>query len=107
MLQDLSFEIAPNWEQHLRTLHRAPFFHDRIMATYLYETIPSKPGDEPHTFEVQQSMKDAPLAKHPETGEPVRRVITGGFGFVRKGSDAPAPRTASSGGGCGSGCGCH
>ena len=77
------------------------------MATYLYETIPSKPGDEPHTFEVQQSMKDVPLSKHPETGEPVRRVITGGFGFVRKGSDAPAPGSASSGGGYGSGCGCH
>ena len=25
ILQDLSFEIAPNWEQHVRTLHRAPF----------------------------------------------------------------------------------
>ena len=24
ILQDLSFEIAPNWEQHVRTLHRAP-----------------------------------------------------------------------------------
>lgn len=25
ILQDLSFEIAPNWEQHVRTLYRAPF----------------------------------------------------------------------------------
>jgi predicted nucleic acid-binding Zn ribbon protein len=40
------------------------------MATYLYETIPGKPGEEPVTFEVQQSMKDAPLTKHPETGLP-------------------------------------
>ena len=24
ILQDLSFEIAPNWEQHVRTLYRAP-----------------------------------------------------------------------------------
>ena len=26
ILQDLSFEIAPNWEQHVLTLHRAPLF---------------------------------------------------------------------------------
>jgi predicted nucleic acid-binding Zn ribbon protein len=79
------------------------------MATYLYETIPSKQGEEPQTFEVQQSMKDAPLTAHPQTGVPVRRVITGGFGFVSKGGSAPAPapQRPSSGGGCGSGCGCH
>jgi predicted nucleic acid-binding Zn ribbon protein len=77
------------------------------MATYLYETIPGKPGEEPVTFEVQQSMKDAPLTRHPQTGVPVRRVITGGFGFVSKGGSAPAPRPPASGGGCGSGCGCH
>jgi predicted nucleic acid-binding Zn ribbon protein len=79
------------------------------MATYLYETIPSKLGEEPQTFEVQQSMKDAPLTTHPRTGVPVRRVITGGFGFVSKGGSAPAPapQRPSSGRGCGSGCGCH
>jgi predicted nucleic acid-binding Zn ribbon protein len=78
------------------------------MATYLYETIPAKPGEELVTFEVQQSMKDTPLTKHPETGLPVRRVITGGFGFVSKAGSATAPqRPPSSGRGCGSGCGCH
>jgi predicted nucleic acid-binding Zn ribbon protein len=77
------------------------------MATYLYETIPSKPGEEPVTFEVVQSMKDSPLTHHPETGIPVRRVITGGYGFVSKGGAAPAPAPPASGGGCGSGCGCH
>jgi predicted nucleic acid-binding Zn ribbon protein len=79
------------------------------MATYLYETIPSKPGEEPVTFEVVQSMRDAPLTTHPETGIPVRRVITGGFGFVSKGGATAAPQRppASGGGGCGSGCGCH
>jgi hypothetical protein len=76
------------------------------MATYLYETIPTKEGDQAVTFEIQQSMKDAPLTRHPETGVPVRRVITGGFGFAskRNGSDPPRP---SSSGGCGSECGCH
>jgi len=77
------------------------------MATYLYETVPSTPGEEPATFEIQQSMKDAPLTTHPETGVPVRRVITGGFGFVSKAGSSPAPQRPSSGGGCGSGCGCH
>jgi hypothetical protein len=49
------------------------------MPTYLYETIPESPGVEPERFEHWQSMIDAALAHHPETGEPVRRLITGGF----------------------------
>jgi len=65
------------------------------MATYLYETIPSKPGEEPVTFEVVQSMRDAPLTTHPETGIPVRRVITGGFGFVSKGGGHGRPAASS------------
>lgn len=77
------------------------------MATYLYETIPSKPGEAPETFEVRQSMRDEPLTKHPRTGQPVRRVITGGFGFVSKGKASPEPQRPSSSGCCGAGCGCH
>lgn len=79
------------------------------MATYLYETIPGSPEEPSETFEVQQSMKDAPLTTHPVSGKPVRRVITGGYGFVSKGSpSAPAPVSSRpAGGGCGSGCGCH
>jgi predicted nucleic acid-binding Zn ribbon protein len=41
------------------------------MPTYVYETIPQAPDEEPEQFEVQQSMKDKPLKKHPETGVPV------------------------------------
>lgn len=72
------------------------------MPTYVYETLPQKRGETPQQFERQQSMKDAPLTTHPETGAPVRRVISGGYGF--SGSSKP-----SSGGGhsCGNGCGCH
>jgi len=44
------------------------------MATYLYETIPSRPGETPEQFEIRQSMNDQPLTKHPETGKPVRRL---------------------------------
>jgi predicted nucleic acid-binding Zn ribbon protein len=81
------------------------------MATYVYETIPTDPAKPRRRFEVQQSMKDAPLARDPETGEPVRRVISGGYGFLGSaksdsGSSA-ASAHASGGGGCGhGGCGC-
>jgi|TARA_Y100000994_G_scaffold245842_1_gene248107 putative FmdB family regulatory protein len=53
-----------------------------IMPTYIYETIPKKKGQKPRRFEVVQKMKDKPLKKCPETGEPVQRVITGGCGVV-------------------------
>ncbi len=73
------------------------------MATYLYETIPRQAGTAPRRFEVVQSMKDAPLASDPATGEPVRRVITGGYGFI-----GPAGQTAaSSPAPCAPGCACH
>lgn len=69
------------------------------MTTYVYETIPQQPGEKPARFEVQQSIKDAPLTRHPETGAPVRRVISGGYGFIaQKASPPPTP--------CGNQCGC-
>jgi predicted nucleic acid-binding Zn ribbon protein len=46
-------------------------------------------------------MTDKPLTQHPETGEPVRRIISGGLGFMQKGKASPAPSS------CGTGCGCH
>ncbi len=73
------------------------------MATYVYETTPAKDGDEVRRYEIRQSMKDAPLTKHPETGEPIRRIITGGLGFIGVGSrrsSSPAPRRPKHGGGC-------
>jgi len=48
--------------------------------TYLYATIPANEGDQVKHYEIQQSMNDAPLTRHPETGEPIRRVILGGWG---------------------------
>ena len=53
------------------------------MATYVYETIPKKAGQKPRQFEYEQSMKDAPLTKCPKTGDPVKRVITGGTIITR------------------------
>ena len=44
------------------------------MPFYVYEVI-REDGQPGERFEVQQSMTDPPLTEHPETGEPVRRVI--------------------------------
>ena len=52
------------------------------MTTYVYETIPDQPGVKPRYFEIKQGMKDAALTQHPETGEPIRRVVLGGFGVL-------------------------
>jgi predicted nucleic acid-binding Zn ribbon protein len=86
-----------------------PFHFSPAMPTYIYETTnPKKPV---RRFEVRQSMKYAPLTEDPETGEPVRRVISGGLGYMSKFN---APKHADmrkemggGGGSCGSGCGCH
>jgi predicted nucleic acid-binding Zn ribbon protein len=70
------------------------------MPTYVYETTdPTKPV---RRFEVQQSMKDEPLRTDPETGEPVRRIISGGIGLMVSGKASPPSK-----GSCGPGCGCH
>jgi predicted nucleic acid-binding Zn ribbon protein len=73
------------------------------MPTYVYETTDkSKPI---RRFEVKQSMKDEPLTTDPETGEPVRRVISGGYGVVVPGGSA-GPSVGSVGS-HGSDCSCH
>jgi predicted nucleic acid-binding Zn ribbon protein len=74
------------------------------MATYIYETVPQNEVEKPRRFEVKQSMKDAALTHHPDTGEPVRRVITGGAGLM---GVSTSSSSASIGGSCGTGCGCH
>lgn len=48
------------------------------MPTYVYEVIRDD-GQRGEQFEVIQPISDSPLTKHPETGEPVERVITGCF----------------------------
>jgi len=73
------------------------------MPIYVYETT----GKTKRRFEVQQSMKDAALKTDPETGEPVQRVIMGGYGILEKGKAKAKPAGRPSGGSCGSGCGCH
>ena len=45
------------------------------MPSYIYETSPAKKGAKPRRFEIKQSIKDAAFTKHPETGEPIKRVV--------------------------------
>ena len=56
------------------------------MATYLYETIPKNPKQKPRRFEVVQKMSDSALKTDPESGLPVRRIITGGSGWITHGT---------------------
>nr|VFJ96271.1 MAG: hypothetical protein BECKH772A_GA0070896_1010112 [Candidatus Kentron sp. H]VFJ97024.1 MAG: hypothetical protein BECKH772B_GA0070898_101032 [Candidatus Kentron sp. H]VFK02764.1 MAG: hypothetical protein BECKH772C_GA0070978_101022 [Candidatus Kentron sp. H] len=79
------------------------------MPTYVYETIPENLSTEPRRFEVEQRMSDEPLQTDPDTGLPVRRVITGGIGLLSVGGagSAPAYEPSMGGGACCSGmCGC-
>lgn len=75
------------------------------MPTYLYETVPSIDGEAAEQFEVRQRFNEPPLEAHPQSGRPVRRVISGGFGLMSKGGGGtPLP---AAGPGCGPGaCGC-
>jgi predicted nucleic acid-binding Zn ribbon protein len=75
------------------------------MTTYVYENIPSKPGEKPRYFEIKQNMNAAALKKHPETGEPIRRVVLGGFGVLSSGKSGNEPSSGSTC--CGPSCGCH
>lgn len=45
------------------------------MPIYVYELLDENGEGTGQIFEQMQSMKDKPLSKHPETGQPVQRVI--------------------------------
>lgn len=58
------------------------------MPTYIYETI----SESPERFELRQKFSEPALTTHPETGEPVRRVMSGGLTMLTSGmksADAP------------------
>jgi len=61
------------------------------MKTYIYETT----GGDLKYYEIGQNETDAALTNHPETGEPIKRVILGGRELVKEGH--------SHTGGCGCG----
>ena len=60
------------------------------MPNYIDETTDDGP---PLRFEKYQSMMEDALTHDPESGRPVRRVITGGLEIPRKKAD-PVKKTA-------------
>ncbi len=50
------------------------------MPTYEYKR------EDGTVFEITQSINDAPLTACPDTGQPVKRIISGGGGVVYKGT---------------------
>ena len=70
------------------------------MITYTYETIPADSSGDRERFEWRQSIHDPALKFHPETGVPVRRVITGGAGYLSSGKDSAGESC------CRGSCGC-
>ena len=74
------------------------------MPVYVYETIPQSDAEQAETFELRQSMSEPGLTTHPETGAPVRRVLSGGLALFTGNAVGAAPMPG--GGGCGSSCGC-
>lgn len=68
--------------------------------TYLYETIPTNKGSEATRFEIKQGINDVPLTQHPETGEPIRRIILGGWGLA---TGSKIDSSAATNGDCGCG----
>ncbi len=66
------------------------------MLTYVYETLP-RAGKAVRRYELQQSIKDAPLTKHPTTGERIRRcIVLSTDPFVRAATiERPAPRSST------------
>ena len=73
------------------------------MTTYVYETIPQKPGGKPRYFEIKQNMSDKPLTKHPDSGEAIHRIVLGGYGVL---SSSQKKSSANARGGCCGGTGC-
>lgn len=65
------------------------------MLTYVYETLP-RAGKTVRRYEIRQSIKEAPLTKHPTTGEPIRRcIVLNTDPFVRAATiERPEPRAA-------------
>jgi hypothetical protein len=83
------------------------------MPIYVYRVVRTDPQAPEETFEIRQSIHDAALTTHPETGRPVERVIlppriatpTGnsdiaaaGFTKYKRTSDGTYERQAGGGG---------
>ncbi|MEZ4221541.1 MAG: hypothetical protein R3B13_11490 [Polyangiaceae bacterium] len=85
------------------------------MPTYEYEIL-GPDGAVQGIYEVEQRMSDAALTEHPQTGAPLRRVLSrtfahgsssgsdvGDFGCASGACDVPSGACGMGGGFCGSG----
>ncbi len=74
------------------------------MILYVYETVPEKLGAKARYYELRQNPGDAPLTKHPTTGEPIRRLVLGELGeLTLPEKERPVEADAGTNGGCGCG----
>jgi hypothetical protein len=79
------------------------------MAIYEYEIL-GPDGSVRGIYEAEQRMSEAPLTRHPETGEDLRRILS--RTFAQTASPRPQCKNVSCGfadreGGCGAGGGCN
>ena len=76
------------------------------MAIYEYEIL-GVDGQARGIYETEQNMSDPPLVRHPETGEPLRRILSRTFAGTA-GESAPSDCASGScgAGGYGAGGGC-
>lgn len=76
------------------------------MPTYVYESVNS--GRNPKRYEIRQGINEPALTRHPESGEPIRRVVAGGAGILTSkaghAADAAPPPMGHC---CGRGGCCH
>lgn len=73
------------------------------MAIYEYEIL-GPDGEARGIYEVEQRMSDPVLTKHPETGEPLRRILSSTFAHGSSPSGGPGEDFGGcASGACGSG----
>ena len=53
------------------------------MPKFIYESVPESCCQEPEHYEIEQEADAAPLTHHPETNEPIKRVVIGGQPLVK------------------------
>ena len=64
-----------------------PINRQHTMPIYIYESIPNTCCEEPAHYEIEQEANDTPLSHHPETKEPIERVVIGGRALVKADGD--------------------
>jgi predicted nucleic acid-binding Zn ribbon protein len=80
------------------------------MAIYEYEIL-NADGTARAVFEVEQTMSEPALTRHPETGEPLRRILSSTFAHGSRNSSGCTtgscglPPSLGSGGCAGGSCG--